>query len=57
MNEVKVMMAGQGLGGKPSTGAGFELFNQPAFGVTEFAQKVNYQRALESELARSISPG
>src|SRR5919201_1138834 len=54
VNEVKVMMAGQGLGGKPASGAGFELFNQPAFGITEFAQKVNYQRALEAELARSI---
>jgi flagellar M-ring protein FliF len=54
VNEVKVMMAGQGLGGKPATGSGFELFNQPAFGITEFAQKVNYQRALEAELARSI---
>ncbi len=54
VNDVKLMMAGQGLGGKPGTGAGFEMFNQPAFGQTEFAQKVNYQRALESELARSI---
>lgn len=54
VNDVKVMMAGQGLGGKPAAGSGFELFNQPAFGQTEFAQKVNYQRALEAELARSI---
>ena len=43
-----------GLGGKPAAGSGFELFNQPSFGQTEFTQKVNYQRALENELARSI---
>ncbi len=54
VNDVKVMMAGQGLGGKPSAGVGFELFNQPAFGQTEFTQKVNYQRALEGELARTV---
>jgi flagellar M-ring protein FliF len=43
-----------GRGGRPSAGSGFELFNQPSFGQTEFTQKVNYQRALENELARSI---
>ncbi len=31
-----------------------ELFNQPHLGVTEFAEKVNYQRALEGELSRTI---
>ncbi|EDT38687.1 flagellar basal-body MS-ring/collar protein FliF [Burkholderia ambifaria] len=35
--------------------AGFELFNQSDFGLTEFAQKVNYQRALQGELARTIA--
>ncbi|MGT0244791.1 flagellar basal-body MS-ring/collar protein FliF [Burkholderia sp. GbtcB21] len=34
---------------------GFELFNQSDFGLTEFAQKVNYQRALQGELARTIA--
>ncbi len=33
---------------------GFELFNQSDMGLTEFAQKVNYQRALQGELARTI---
>ncbi len=36
-------------------GVGFELFNNSSFGLTEFAQKVNYQRALQGELARTIS--
>jgi flagellar M-ring protein FliF len=42
--------------GVPSGGhVGFELFNDSDFGVTEFAQRVNYQRALQGELERSIS--
>lgn len=33
---------------------GFELFNKSDIGLTEFAQKINYQRALQGELARTI---
>ena len=33
---------------------GFELFDQAEFGLTDFAQKINYRRALEGELARTI---
>jgi len=33
---------------------GFELFNESDMGLTDFAQKVNYQRALQGELARTI---
>lgn len=33
---------------------GFELFDQSNMGLTEFAQKINFRRALEGELARSI---
>jgi flagellar M-ring protein FliF len=39
----------------PLRGAvGFELFNNADFGMTEFAQKVNYQRALQGEITRTI---
>jgi flagellar M-ring protein FliF len=39
----------------PLQGAvGFELFNNTDFGMTEFAQKINYQRALQGELTRTI---
>jgi flagellar M-ring protein FliF len=42
--------------GVPSGGhVGFELFDDADFGVTEFAQRVNYQRAMQGELERSIS--
>lgn len=34
--------------------AGFELFNNSDFGMTEFVQKVNYQRALQGEITRTI---
>lgn len=33
---------------------GFELFNKSDMGLTEFAQKINYQRALQGELERTI---
>ena len=33
---------------------GFELFNKSDLGLTNFAQKINYQRALQGELVRTI---
>jgi flagellar M-ring protein FliF len=33
---------------------GFEIFNNSDFGMTEFAQRINYQRALQGELTRTI---
>lgn len=42
--------------GVPSGGhVGFELFNDSDFGATEFAQRVNYQRALQGEIERTIA--
>jgi flagellar M-ring protein FliF len=41
--------------GSPHTGRmGFELFDKSSWGQTEFDEKVNYQRALEGELERTI---
>jgi flagellar M-ring protein FliF len=34
---------------------GFELFDRSDMGLTDFAQKINYQRALQGELERTIS--
>ncbi len=40
----------------PASGRiGFEIFDRTAFGTTEFLEHVNYRRALEGELARTIS--
>ncbi len=50
--DVRLKMAREGL---PQGGTvGFELFNSNTLGMTEFTQRVNYQRALEGELERTI---
>ena len=50
--ELRLEMAGLGL---PKTGRiGFEIFDKTNFGITDFAEHVNYRRALEGELERSI---
>lgn len=36
------------------SGTGFELFDQADYGMSEFSQRINYQRAIEGELSRSI---
>ena len=51
--EARLRLAGQGL---PKGGTvGFELMDAQKFGTSQFAEQVNYQRALEGELARSIN--
>lgn len=51
--EVRLAMAAEGL---PKGGAiGFELFDAGGLGMSEFYQEVNYRRALEGELARTIA--
>ena len=50
--ELRIAMAAIGL---PKSGQiGFELFDKPNLGATEFAEHVNYRRALEGELERSV---
>ena len=47
--------ADHGRGGLPKTGRiGFELFDKTNLGATEFTEHVNYRRALEGELERSV---
>ncbi|HYP83215.1 flagellar basal-body MS-ring/collar protein FliF [Variovorax sp.] len=50
--EVRLRLAAQGL--PKAGGVGFELMDNQKFGTSQFAEQVNYQRALEGELARSI---
>lgn len=47
---LKLMGSGMPMHG----GVGFELFDDSDFGMTEFAQRINYQRAMQGELARTI---
>ncbi len=50
--ELRLQMASQGL---PQGGSvGFELFDKSNFTMTDFVQKLNYRRALQGELARTI---
>lgn len=50
--EARLKLAQQGL---PKGGAvGFELLDQEKFGISQFSEQVNFQRALEGELARTI---
>jgi flagellar M-ring protein FliF len=50
--ELRLEMAGLGL---PKTGRiGFEIFDKTNFGITDFAEHVNYRRAVEGELERSV---
>jgi flagellar M-ring protein FliF len=52
LSEVRIQLASEGL---PESGrVGFEIFDRTNFGLTNFQEQVNYQRALEGELARSI---
>ena len=46
-------MARQGL--PKGGGVGFEIFDKTEFGATEFVQKINKTRAIQGELARTIS--
>jgi len=50
--ETRLKLASQGLprGG----GVGFEILETQKFGVSQFLEQVNYQRAIEGELARTI---
>jgi flagellar M-ring protein FliF len=50
--KTRLKLVGKGLNLNGSVG--FELFNNSEFGMTEFAQKVNYLRALQGELERTI---
>ena len=53
VDELRLELTSQGL---PASGrVGFELFDRTPFGATEFLEQVNYRRALEGEIARTIA--
>lgn len=50
--QTRLELAGKGL---PSSGTiGYELFDKSSMGMSDFMQKLNYKRALEGELSRTI---
>ena len=52
IHDVRLKLATQGL--PKGAVSGFEIMENSKFGITQFQERVNYQRALEGELTRSI---
>ncbi len=50
--DLRLTFAGEGL--PHSSVIGYEIFDRTNLGVSDFVQKINYRRALEGELARTI---
>lgn len=52
LHQTRLQLAGEGL---PKTSVvGYEIFDETNLGMSDFVQKLNYKRALEGELARTI---
>lgn len=51
--DLRLRIAGEGA--LVGQGVGFEIFDAIKVGQTDFVQKINYQRALQGELARTIT--
>jgi flagellar M-ring protein FliF len=51
--QVRMQMAGKGI--PRGEGVGFEIFDKANFGISDFVQRANYTRAVQGELARTIS--
>jgi len=51
--KLRLEMANKGL--PKGDGVGFEIFDKSNINISDFNQKINYTRALEGELARTIS--
>ncbi len=53
VHKIRMDLAGKGL---PSgDGVGFEIFDKGQFGLSDFVQRTNYLRAVQGELARTIT--
>jgi flagellar M-ring protein FliF len=53
VHTMRMQLAAKGL--PKGDGVGFEIFDKPAFGISDFVQRANYGRAVQGELARTIS--
>ncbi len=52
VHRLRMDLAGKGLPG--GDGVGFEIFDKGQFGLSDFVQRTNYNRAIQGELARTI---
>ncbi|MFQ5455226.1 MAG: flagellar basal-body MS-ring/collar protein FliF [Nitrospirota bacterium] len=53
VRELRIQLATDGL--PQGGGVGFEIFDKTSIGMSDFIQKLNYKRALQGEMARTIS--
>ena len=51
--QMRMQLAAKGI--PQGEGVGFEIFDKPNFGISDFVQRANYLRALQGELSRTIS--
>jgi flagellar M-ring protein FliF len=52
VHHVRMQLAAKGI--PRGEGVGFEIFDKPNFGISDFVQRANYLRAVQGELARTI---
>ena len=52
VHQMRMQMAAKGI--PRGEGVGFEIFDKPNFGISDFVQRANYLRAVQGELARTI---
>lgn len=53
VHRLRMELAGKGI--PTGDGVGFEIFDRGQFGLSDFVQRTNYNRALQGELARTIA--
>lgn len=51
VHEMRLKLAGKGL---PREESGYELLDKVGFGTSDFVQRINYRRAIQGELAKTI---
>lgn len=51
--QMRAQLAAKGI--PRGEGVGFEIFDKPNFGISDFVQRANYLRAIQGELSRTIS--
>ncbi len=51
IHEIRLKLASKGL---PREESGYELLDKAGFGTSDFVQRVNYRRAIQGELAKTI---
>ncbi len=54
VHAMRMQLAAKGIP-RTGDGVGFEIFDKPNFGISDFVQRANYLRAVQGELARTIA--